>query len=54
LPEIFFKPAKTGGRIGKIPEPFEGTLMEYYKLRGWDEQGIVLESKIKELALNNI
>ena len=54
LPEIFFKPANTGGRAGKIPEPFEGTLMEYYKLRGWDEQGIVLESKIKELALNNI
>ncbi|MDI6823101.1 MAG: aldehyde ferredoxin oxidoreductase family protein [Bacillota bacterium] len=40
LPPKMFEPAKEGFRAGRVPEPFESTLLEYYRLRGWDENGI--------------
>ena len=51
LPKKIFEPAKEGGRIGKIPVPFEPALDRYYILRGWDTHGIPKKEKLKELDL---
>jgi aldehyde:ferredoxin oxidoreductase len=40
LPLKMFQPGEEGMRKGKTPEPFERTLSEYYKYRGWDQNGI--------------
>jgi aldehyde:ferredoxin oxidoreductase len=53
LPNRMFQPAKTGGRANKIPVPFDSTLEEYYKLRGWDIDGRPSLKKLLELGLNN-
>jgi len=45
------KPAREGGRIGKIPIPFEPALDRYYILRGWDTNGVPKKEKLKELDL---
>ena len=51
LPERLLKdPIKTGpskGGLSKLPE----ILPEYYRLRGWDKNGIPGEEKLKELSL---
>jgi len=36
-------------KIGK--DSFEKMLSEYYKMRGWDENGIPKKEKLKELNL---
>ncbi|HAX98549.1 MAG TPA: aldehyde ferredoxin oxidoreductase [Candidatus Atribacteria bacterium] len=51
LPKKIFEPAKEGSRSGKIPAQFELVLDRYYKLRGWDENGIPKKGKLKELQL---
>lgn len=51
LPPKMFIPAKEGFRKGKIPEPFEKTLLEYYEFRGWDKAGIPKKKKIVELGV---
>lgn len=52
LPKKIFEPAKEGSRAGKIPIPFEAALDRYYKLRGWDSQGIPRKEKLRELELD--
>lgn len=52
LPKKIFEPAKEGSRAGKIPIPFEAALDRYYKLRGWDAQGIPRKEKLMELELD--
>lgn len=54
LPERFFEPSKSGPRAGKAPKKalFKKELAQLYKLRGWDENGIVTESTIKQLGLD--
>ena len=51
LPERLLKcPIKTGpskGGVSRLPE----MLPEYYRLRGWDEQGVPTPEKLKELTL---
>jgi len=54
LPDIFFKPANSGGRAGKIPEPFKKTLEKYYLTRGWDQTGKPTKEKLIELGLEKI
>ena len=39
-------PAK--GRVCRLDE----MLPEYYKLRGWDENGVPTDEKLKELSLD--
>lgn len=51
LPPKMFVPASAGFRQGKVPEPFESTLLEYYQLRGWDNEGRPLKTKLKELGI---
>lgn len=51
LPERLTKsPIKTGpskGEVSKVPE----MLPEYYKLRGWDENGVPTKERLRELQL---
>jgi aldehyde:ferredoxin oxidoreductase len=54
LPTRFFKDPFTKGPakdklLSKIA--FEKSLLEYYKLRGWDEQGIPTNKKLEQLGL---
>ena len=54
LPERILKdPVISGPAEGKIlpREDFEKMLADYYSARGWDEQGLIPEEKIKELDL---
>lgn len=51
LPQKMFNPGDKGIRKGKIPEPFEKTLLEYYHYRGWDNNGKPTEEKLEELGL---
>src|SRR4030042_2893459 len=37
LPKKMTIAAKEGGRIGRVPLPFDSTLKKYYNMRGWDE-----------------
>jgi len=51
LPQKMFNPGGKGIRKGKIPEPFEKTLLEYYHYRGWDNNGKPTTKKLEELGL---
>jgi len=51
LPPRFLKaPMPEGASKGQVVH-LDVTLPEYYKLRGWDEDGIPTEEKLKELGL---
>lgn len=51
IPKRFLtEPRPEGSAAGKIP-PFQGMLAEYYRLRGWTEQGVPTQSKLAELGL---
>jgi len=59
LPKRMFQPAKEapkdkepwGGRVGKVPAPFEPTLERYYELRGWDNEGVPMRLTLEELGI---
>jgi aldehyde:ferredoxin oxidoreductase len=44
------EPTGEGGAKGQIP-PLKVMLKEYYEERGWDENGIPTQSKLRELEL---
>ena len=46
--------ARTDGLAAGILPKFDHMLAEYYLIRGWDDQGIPKEDKIKELELTSI
>jgi aldehyde:ferredoxin oxidoreductase len=51
LPRRFrLEPEPDGSAAGKLP-PFEPMLAEYYKVRGWDANGVPLPGKLAELGL---
>ena len=43
-------PIKTGPSKGEVSH-LDQMLPEYYKMRGWDEDGVPTKAKLKELAL---
>jgi len=51
LPKKMFQAARTGPRAGKVP-PLERLLKEYYKIRGWDKDGIPSSKTLKRLGLH--
>ncbi|MDI6823102.1 MAG: aldehyde ferredoxin oxidoreductase family protein [Bacillota bacterium] len=51
LPPKMFQAAREGFRAGRVPEPFESALLEYYRLRGWDENGRPTPEKLAECGL---
>lgn len=53
LPPKMLQAAVIGGRAGKSPAAFEKMLDDYYKLRGWDENGIPTVKTLEELGLED-
>ena len=51
LPQKMFQAAKEGPRKDKTPIPFEPALQDYYKRRGWSEDGIPTRERLKKLGL---
>ncbi len=54
MPEKMYVVSKNGGRIGKAPTKgeFENTLLKYYKLRDWDNEGVPKNEKLTWLDIN--
>ena len=50
-PRLLTEPIKSGPSKGEINE-LDKMLPEYYKLRGWDEEGWPTKEKLAELGLN--
>lgn len=51
IPFRMFEPLKDGKSAGKKPLPFDKTLLEYYKLRAWDNDGEPTVKRLVELSL---
>jgi aldehyde:ferredoxin oxidoreductase len=51
LPKRLVTPLKDGGAAGKAAD-LEFQLNEYYKLRGWTDNGIPTREKLQSLGLN--
>ena len=51
LPPRFLTPKEGTGEDDNVSPPFEIMLEEYYKLRGWDENGVPKNIKVEELDL---
>ncbi len=51
-PRLLNEPVTSGPSKGKVTE-LEVMLNEYYKVRGWDMEGIPSEEKLQELSLEN-
>ncbi|MEL7650138.1 MAG: aldehyde ferredoxin oxidoreductase family protein [Sedimentibacter sp.] len=51
LPPKMLQAAVIGGRAGKSPAGFSKMLDDYYRLRGWDENGIPTAKALQELGL---
>ena len=45
--------AIVGGRAGKAPLNFDRMLMDYYKLRGWDDNGVPTKESLIKLGLED-
>lgn len=50
-PKRFMEPVDEGPAAGKIPVGLEDAIMDYYKERGWDEEGKPTIAKLKDLGL---
>jgi aldehyde:ferredoxin oxidoreductase len=50
-PKRFMEPVHEGPTAGKIPMGLDGAILEYYKERGWDENGVPTQQKLKALGL---
>ena len=55
VPPKMLQPAAVGGRAFQAPtrEQFNTMLDDYYKLRGWDSNGIPTAAKLEELGLGD-
>ena len=52
-PKRFMEPVQEGPAAGKVPIGLEGAIMDYYRARGWDEDGRPTAAKLKEVGLEN-
>jgi aldehyde:ferredoxin oxidoreductase len=53
-PKRFMEPKPDGKVAGKVPTGLDQVIEEYYRYRGWDENGIPTPGKLKELGLDDI
>ncbi len=51
LPLKMRRAASEGGRAGKTPEPFDRLKENYYRLRGWTQDGIPTEELVNRLDI---
>jgi aldehyde:ferredoxin oxidoreductase len=56
IPHVFTQPTTTGDNPNDViaPADFKAMLNEYYRHRGWDEDGIPTEKTLKNLGLDVI
>ena len=52
LPVRMFEPAEQGPGKGRVPDPFDEALSEYYRLRGWSQDGVPADETLAELELS--
>ena len=52
-PKRFMEPVPDGPAAGKIPAGLDNAILDYYRERGWDEEGRPLASKLKEIGLED-
>ncbi len=50
-PKRFMEPVQEGVAAGKIPVGLEGAILDYYRVRGWDENGRPAPELIKRLGM---
>ncbi|NVL92004.1 MAG: aldehyde ferredoxin oxidoreductase family protein [Desulfobacterales bacterium] len=50
-PKRFMEPVDEGPAAGKIPVGLKDAIMDYYKVRGWDEDGKPTPAKLEEVGL---
>ncbi len=53
-PKRFMEPVDKGPAAGKIPVGLEDAIMDYYKVRGWDENGEPSKAELKGLDMETI
>ncbi len=51
IPKRLYKPTDEGGHAKKAPENLKPHLEKYYKIRGWDKNGIPTKKTIQRLGL---
>lgn len=54
LPRRILEETKGGGAGENLPPPFQASLDEYYRLRGWDENGVPKRETLERLGLDPI
>jgi len=50
-PKRFMEPVNSGPAAGKIPIGLEDAILDYYKVREWDENGKPTPGLIKRLGM---
>lgn len=50
-PKRFMEPVTEGPAAGRIPVGLDEAILQYYGVRGWDEEGIPTEELIKRLGM---
>lgn len=53
-PKRFLEPVQDGPAAGKIPLGLDGAILDYYRERGWGEEGIPTSEKLRELGLDGM
>lgn len=53
-PKRFMEPVHEGPAAGKVPIGLEDAVMDYYRERGWDEDGRPTAAKMKEVGLDHL
>ena len=52
-PKRFMEPVQEGPAAGKVPIGLEAAIMDYYKERGWNDEGKPTMEKLKDLDLES-
>jgi aldehyde:ferredoxin oxidoreductase len=53
-PKRFMEPVSEGVAAGKIPVGLDEAIVDYYRYRGWDDQGYPTAAKLKQLGMESI
>jgi len=54
LPERILHEPKGGGAGENLPPPLTASLDQYYRLRGWDSDGIPTRATLERLGIEHI
>ena len=52
-PKRFMEPVNEGPAAGKIPIGLEEAILDYYKERGWDDEGLPTQNKLMQMGLED-